>query len=649
MKINVIGNVLLGIALLLSPLAVSQFQTPPAPETGLALVRIDPGGEAAIAALIELDLPLYEQLYSPESQPYLITAADSTAIQQLAELGFMVTILDPQIATSGYTLLYGSASDLEKAGDAADLLLVEGGFGLTRGTVERNSLLAALGLDLTPLVERPRIAAAAQPRAAAAMPAAITPSALVQEMISQLKSGDLSDLVGGLSGEQPVQVDGQPYTILTRFTYTVTPLNKATRYAFEHFQSLGLATWYDYYTISGIEKRNVLAQQVGLEHPERIVLLTAHLDSTSYVNGNPYNYAPGADDNASGSAALMRIAEILAQYEFNCTLRYALFTGEEQGMYGSQAYAADVFSANENLRGVLNIDMLGYSAPGSAPRFELHTRPGNSGDLAIANLFKDAVQTYGMALTPRIMQDGKTFSDHSSFWYYNYPAILAIEDWDDHTPFYHQTGDQLESLNLTYYTEFAKAALATFAHMGCLLGQVSGTVTDASSSAPIQGVRVEAWQGGEWVRSATTGADGRYSLILPPGSYTILMRAQDYLGQDFAGVTLADGGNLMLNGELTYCAFVRETRLLVSNTLPELGETIYFTATVGGGEPPISLEWDFGDGESASGALANHAYNLSGTYPVTLTASNACNVPQTRRTAIYVDVDLTFLPQAAAP
>jgi len=648
MKINIIGNALLGITLLLSPLAASQLQTPPVAKRDMVLVRIDPGGEAAIAALIALDLPLYEQLYSAESQPYLLAAADLLAIQALTGQGFVVTILDPQIASSGYTLLYGSASNLEKAGSAADLLLVEGSFGLARGTVEQNGVLAALGLDLTPLVERPRIVPPAQPRTAA-MPAAITPSTLVQEMVSQLKSSDLYDLVGGLSGEHPVQVDGQPYTILTRYTYTTTPLNKATRYAYERFQSLGLTTWYDYYPIAGYEKRNVLAQQVGLTHPERIVLLTAHLDSTSFVNGSPNNYAPGADDNASGSAALLRIAEILSQYGFGCTLRYALFTGEEQGMIGSQAYAADVFSAREDVRGVLNIDMLGYSTPASTPRFELHTRPGNSGDLTIANLFKDAVQAYGLALTPRIMQDGKTFSDHSSFWYYNYPAILAIEDWDDHTPFYHQTGDKLETLNFAYYTEFAKAALATFAHMGCLLGRISGTLTDAASAAPIQGARVEAWRDGALARSATTGAGGRYSLALPPGSYTIRMRAQDYLGQDFTGVTLADGGTLALNGELTYCAFVRETTLLASNPLPELGETVYFSATVSGGEPPISFQWDFGDGESASDAFVNHAYNLRGAYPVTLTTSNACGVPQTRAAAIYVDVELTFLPRAAKP
>lgn len=646
-------RIILILLLVICPLALSGWNVsiPVAAQSAppQALVRIDPGGNDAIEALIELNLPLFEQLYDAEGTPYLIASAGARAREALTGRGFQVTLLDAQVDQSGYTLLYGSAQDLAKADELTDILLVEGSFGLARGPVDQNGALAALGLDLTPLVERPRIAAPPQPQAANP-PAAITPSALVQEMVSQLKPGDLSDLVGGLSGEKAVVVDGQPYTILTRYTYAGTPLNKATRYAYEHFQSLGLATWYDYYMISGLEKRNVLAQQTGLTHPERVVMLTAHLDSTSYVNGNPNTYAPGADDNASGSAALMRIAEILSQYDFGCTLRYALFTGEEQGMFGSKAYALDVYNAREDLRGVLNIDMLGYNTPGSAPRFELHTRPGNAGDLAIASLFRDVVQAYGMALTPLILQDGKTFSDHSSFWYYNYPAVLAIEDWNDHTPYYHQTGDRLGTLDLAYYKDFARAALATFAHMGCLLEtRLSGTLTDASSSAPIQGATVEAWQNGVRMRSAQTGANGGYSLALSPGSYTIRMRAQDYIGQDFTGVALANGQNLVLDAAMTYCEFVRGASLLTSSTTPELGETVYFSATVGGGELPISYEWDFGDGGSASGASTSHAYNLRGAYPVTLTASNACGVPQIRAAAIYVDVDLTFLPQVARP
>ena len=186
----------------------------------------------------------------------------------------------------------------------------------------------------------------------------------------------------------------------------------------------------------------MIAEQQGLLQPERIFLLIAHLDSISPV---PSNSAPGADDNASGSSALRAIADILSRYQFGCTLRYVLFTGEEQGNLGSNAYSGYVSQAGDNIEAVLNLDMLGYNTPGSQPVIELHTRPGNQGDLAIANTCAAAVTEYSINLTPSIMQDGKSFSDHAAFWARGYPAVLAIEDWNDHTPYYHKTSDQTSS------------------------------------------------------------------------------------------------------------------------------------------------------------------------------------------------------------
>ena len=463
-------------------------------------------------------------------------------------------------------------------------------------------------------------------------------------MVSQVSSLDLYTLVGGLSGEWPITIESAPYTISTRYTHTDIPIKKATRYASDFFQSLGLLTWYDYYQYYG-EKRNVIAQQTGQTQPDKIVLLTAHLDSTSYIDGNSEIFAPGADDNASGSAALMHIAEILSGYDFGCTLRYALFTGEEQGMIGSAAYAADVYLQDENLQGVLNIDMLGYSTPGSPSKFVLHTRYSNAGDLAIANLFRDSVGAYGIQLIPDIQQDNKTFSDHSSFWNYNYPAVLAIEDWDDHTPYYHRTGDQLETLNFTYYTEAAKAALATFAHMGCLLeGQLSGTVKDSVSNLGIPGAAVEAWQNGKLSRSTTTSGSGAYQLSLQPGTYTIHAAAQDHISASFSNIVVSHAQTTPLNASLTPCVFVKLDPIDISDIMPSVGESVSFSASASAGDPPISYSWDFGDGQNASGAAASHTFTSPGSYWVQMTANNACGVPQTSAAVVFVDMALTYLP-----
>ena len=386
----------------------------------------------------------------------------------------------------------------------------------------------------------------------------------------------------------------------------------------------------------------MIAEQTGLTQPQRIFMVIAHLDSISNI---PYSYAPGADDNASGAAAVMAIADILSQHNFGCTLRYALFTGEEQGYYGSWAYAQSAYQSGEDIEGVLNLDMLAYNSLGSSPILELHTRPNSAEDLAIAELFDDSVWAYSLDLEPEIYTDGESFSDHSSFWNHGFPAIMAIEDWSDHTPFYHNTGDQLETLNLAYYTEFTKAALATFAHMGCLLeGQLEGTIRNSATQVPLPDALVQARSGGGTTYSTTSHADGSYQLPLPPGTYTITFSATDYRTETVENIQIILDQNTPLDRSLQPCIAVHSLDFSVDPFRPLVDETIAFDASVTGGELPINYSWDFQDGGGALGEPVEHAYHEKGVYTVKLIADNSCNVPATILHQVFVEVELAFFP-----
>ena len=449
-----------------------------------ALLQLKLGSEPELAGLdafirkSALSLSVYTRLYTGQGQLDLILAATPELQQALSQGGYLVQVLDPDNQGASYYQLSGASSDLLRAAGITRVLLVEGRQAIARVEPAQLESLAGIGLRLTALAPKP-LALPRQQTNTPEIPAVLTPNPLVQQMIAQVSASTLSTYVGNLSGVSPVMIGDTLYTLATRNSDAVTPISKATQYALEYFTSLGLSTRYDNYSYAGGTRRNVIAEQPGVTDEDKIYLLIAHIDDTS---NNRMSNAPGADDNASGSAAVMHIASILSQYDFGCTLRYALVTGEEQGLYGSYAYATEVYNNNDNLLGVLNLDMLGYNTAGSTPTVELDTRQysdRNPPDLAIANLFKDAVSAYSIQLTPIIYTSGETGSDHASFWAYNYPAILAIEDWADHTPSYHTTGDRLNTLNMGYYTEFVKAALATFAHMGCLPNnKVSGTVKD---------------------------------------------------------------------------------------------------------------------------------------------------------------------------
>ena len=286
----------------------------------------------------------------------------------------------------------------------------------------------------------------------------------IQAMIFGVERDPLANLIAGLSGENPVTINGNPYTILTRYSYAGIPINKATAYTEEYLRNLGLETDFEYYEpFVGTEWRNVIAEQPGLTQPQKIILLTAHIDSRSEI---PMSYAPGADDNATGTAGLLIAANVLSQYPFEYTIRYVLFTGEEQGHYGSLDYAAQQRALGANIRAVINLDMIGYNSDAS-PVYEMHIRPSSiyPEDWEIATTLRDVVNIYSLGLTTQIVQDSWWISDHDSFWDYGYPAVWVFEDYENFNPYYHTTNDQIESVNKPYVRDIVRAAVGAAAHL----------------------------------------------------------------------------------------------------------------------------------------------------------------------------------------
>jgi hypothetical protein len=350
----------------------------------------------------------------------------------------------------------------------------------------------------------------------------LLPDVRVEALMTQINTGTVVAYERALTGEDAVIVGGKLYSITTRYSYSGEPISQATRYAYEHFQNLGLDVTFHEYTWSGEHWRNVVAERRGLGRSDEVYLITAHLDDLP-----PGPVAPGADDNASGSTAVLVAADRLSQLDFDCTLRFVLFTGEEQGLRGSAAYAAAIAAAGDEVRGVLNLDMIGYDAD-TDPIVDLHARGAIPGSVAVAQTFSQVVAAYDLNLTPDILVDDwlGNYSDNKSFWDQGYPAILAIEDWDDFTPYYHSVSDTLDTLDLDYLTEYVRAAAGTFAHMGCLSpGLLTGTVTALDTGAPL--LATVTATASVYAYTTTTGADGYYSLALP--IYTVTVRAQPNL------------------------------------------------------------------------------------------------------------------------
>ncbi len=244
-------------------------------------------------------------------------------------------------------------------------------------------------------------------------------------------------------------------------------IDRALEYARQYFEALGLKTRLDPYSLGC---RPGLSHNIEAELPgtasSQLVLLVAHLDS--YVTGvSTASPAPGADDDASGSAAVFEAARIFSQYKFKHTVRFVLFTGEEQWMVGSSAYAKKLASEGAQVLGVFNMDMIGYDGDGNG-LFEMWVRPGESEKLA--DLIIRTIETHGIALAPDVLADPRRGGDHESFWRRGYPALMIIEDTEfgeteDFNPCYHTLCDVLRMLNLSYAKRIAQAVIGAAAQL----------------------------------------------------------------------------------------------------------------------------------------------------------------------------------------
>lgn len=106
---------------------------------------------------------------------------------------------------------------------------------------------------------------------------------------------------------------------------------------------------------------NVVAVQRGKTHPNRHVLITGHYDSRASNVMDAASDAPGANDDASGTAAVIEAARVLSGHTFDKTIVYAALAGEEQGLFGGHQLARMARDSGWVIEGVLNNDIIGNS------------------------------------------------------------------------------------------------------------------------------------------------------------------------------------------------------------------------------------------------------------------------------------------------
>jgi hypothetical protein len=276
---------------------------------------------------------------------------------------------------------------------------------------------------------------------------------VIQTIINQTNIDSLTYFVRELSGDVQTIINGSPYTIVSR-KYNHAGNDMAAIYIKQKLMSYGLPTYDQYFGTGG--GRNVYAIQVGTQYPNKKYIICAHYDDFTYSG----TVVPGADDNASGTAAVIEAARIFKNYDSKYTIIYALWDEEERGLYGSEYYAYQAFLASDSIMGVINLDMIAYDGNGDG-NADVHTSSIGSTSF-IKDKMLEVNLLYGINLDLDVVP-AQPYSDHQSFLDYGYGAILLIEDDNDFHPYYHTVNDLIQYFNMPYYLKMTKVSFGSLA------------------------------------------------------------------------------------------------------------------------------------------------------------------------------------------
>jgi hypothetical protein len=250
----------------------------------------------------------------------------------------------------------------------------------------------------------------------------------------------------------------------------------------------------------GVRVRDIVAIQRGTGDPNRVVIITGHIDSRVSDVMNAAADAPGANDDGSGTAAVIEAARILSKYRFRGTIVYAALMGEEQGLYGGKTLADYAKAQGWQVEANLNNDIIGSSCGSDKVCDDRHVRIFSEGprwqgheDLAarqrslggendapgrnISRWLDTLADRLQIGLDVRQVWRNDRFGrggDHSEFLNLGFPAVrftVAIENYnwqhqDLRTENGIQYGDTIDRMDFPYLrkvTQLNVAALAGLA------------------------------------------------------------------------------------------------------------------------------------------------------------------------------------------
>jgi len=263
---------------------------------------------------------------------------------------------------------------------------------------------------------------------------------------------------------------------------------------------------------SPTEVMDIVAIQKGSTDPDRVIILTGHIDSRVSDPLNAGSDAPGADDDASGVAAVLEAARILSRYKFAATIVYGVLSGEEQGLYGGKVLADyakaqgwhvevdlndDIVGGTQGMNGVVNNTRVRLFSEGTrqtetAEEAKERRFAGGENDSASRNAARYAkalaemyLPNWTVSLVYRLDRVGRG-GDHSAFNDLGYPAVRFTENSEDYR---HQHQDVRTEGGVQYGDTLAHVDFPYLAKVTATNAVIAASM--ASAPSPPAGVTIQ--------------------------------------------------------------------------------------------------------------------------------------------------------------
>ncbi len=294
----------------------------------------------------------------------------------------------------------------------------------------------------------------------------------IQDLVDQVDSNRLKSDLESIVG-------------VRHYSSNPTKLAETRDFIKDNFGNNGLPFTTQEVPFAGPNGENIIARQQGFSDETQTYIVDGHFDTVSN--------SPGADDNGSAVVGMLEVMRILAPYSFGKTIRYIGFDLEEEGLLGSAAYVVNAIPEYESLQGAYNFEMIGFYSdqpntqtlptgfellfPDAVAAIEADDFRGNFitnvsdvNSNSLATVFENAAMNYvpelkvitlvtpNAALTPDLLR-----SDHASFWFSGYKALMLTDGANFRNFNYHQPTDVISTINFEFMVNVVKATVGAVA------------------------------------------------------------------------------------------------------------------------------------------------------------------------------------------